>query len=72
MSDEINLKDIQIDFIKFHKMVFLFNDLETGWTIKKKGDAYIFSKNHEGKKEVLLDSYLKRFMQQNLNLENLL
>ena len=72
MSDEINLKDIQIDFIKFHKMVFLFNDLETGWTIKKKGDAYIFSKNHEGKKEVFLDSYLKRFMQQNLNLENLL
>jgi len=72
MSDEINLKDIQIDFIKFHKMVFLFNALETGWTIKKKGDAYIFSKNHEGKKEVFLDSYLKRFMQQNLNLENLL
>ena len=71
MSDEINLKDIQIDFIKFHKMVFLFNALETGWTIKKKGDAYIFSKNHEGKKEVFLDSYLKRFMQQNLNLENL-
>ena len=72
MSDEINLKDIQIYFIKFHKMVFLFNALETGWTIKKKGDAYIFSKNHEGKKEVFLDSYLKRFMQQNLNLENLL
>ena len=72
MSDEINLKDIQIDFIKFHKMVFLFNALESGWTIKKKADSYIFSKNHEGKKEVFLDSYLKRFMQQNLNLENLL
>jgi hypothetical protein len=72
MSNEINLKDIQIDFIKFHKMVFLFNALESGWTIKKKDNAYIFSKNHEGKKEVYLDSYLKRFMQQNLNLENLL
>jgi hypothetical protein len=68
----INLKDIQIDFIKFHKMVFLFNALESGWTIKKKNNAYIFSKNHEGKKEVFLDSYLKRFMQQNLELENLL
>jgi len=72
MFVEINLKDIQIDFIKFHKMVFLFNGLENGWTIKKNNNAYIFSKPHEGKKEVFLDTYLKRFMQRNLNLENLI
>ena len=72
MSDEINLKDIQIDFIKFHKMVFLFNGLENGWTIKKNNNAYIFSKPHEGMNEVFLDTYLKRFMQRNLNLENLI
>jgi len=53
-------------------MVFLFNGLENGWTIKKNNNAYIFSKPHEGKKEVFLDTYLKRFMQRNLNLENLI
>ena len=53
-------------------MAFVFNALENGWTIKKKKDLYIFSKNHEGKKEVYLDNYLKRFMKQNFNINNLL
>ena len=37
-------------------MIFLFNCLENGWKIKKKDTYYVFSKNHEGKKEILLDS----------------
>jgi len=53
-------------------MAFVFNALENGWAIKKKEDLYIFSKNHEGKKEVYLDNYLKRFMKQNFNINNLL
>ena len=43
-----------------------FNALEKGWSIKKKGERFVFSKNHEGKKEVFLDSYLKRFIHTNL------
>ncbi len=42
-----------------------------GWTINKKNDCYIFKKNHEGKKEVYLDDYLRRFMKDNFNLEKL-
>ena len=34
-------------------------------------DCYIFKKNHEGKKEVYLDDYLRRFMKDNFNLEKL-
>ena len=55
-----------------HKMAFLYNALENGWCIKKKNNAYIFTKNHEGKKEVYLDNYLKRFMKENFEISKIL
>lgn len=58
---------LTIDRIKFQKMIFLYNALEDGWSIKKRNDAYVFTKNHEGKKEVLHESYLLNFMK-NINL----
>tara|TARA_B100000686_G_C16332790_1_gene733970 strand:- start:345 stop:566 length:222 start_codon:yes stop_codon:yes gene_type:complete len=57
-----------INLIKFQKMSFLYNALENGWKVKKKGKSYVFTKNHEGKKEVFLDSYLKRFMMRNFDI----
>ena len=63
---DINAYD-NLDILKKTKMMFIFNALEKGWKIKKKDDRYIFSKNNEGKKEVFLDSYLKRFIESNIN-----
>jgi hypothetical protein len=63
---------LKIDNLTFQKMVFLHNALNDGWTIKKRKESYIFTKNHEGKKEVFLDSYLISFMKYNLDLNNLL
>lgn len=67
---EINLENINIyddaDIVKKTKMVLLFNALEKGWTIKKKNNSYIFTKNHEGKKEILMNNYIKRFIETNL------
>ena len=40
-----NEHNVEIDKIKFQKMVFLFNALDSGWSIKKKKDSYIFTKN---------------------------
>jgi hypothetical protein len=65
-------KDLNIDFVKFQKMMFLFNAIDDGWTIKKKDDSYIFKKNHEGKKEVFLETYLNTFMKDNLDIKKLL
>jgi hypothetical protein len=48
-------------------MVFIYNALENGWTLNKKKNLYIFNKKHEGKKEVLLDDYLRRFMVKNFD-----
>jgi hypothetical protein len=63
-----NKKDITLENEQFHKMVFLYNALNDGWKIKKKKDLYIFTKNHEGKKEILHDSYLLTFMKSNSDL----
>lgn len=65
---DLENEDLKIDAIKFQKMVLLFNSIEQGWSIKKRGDSYVFTKNHEGKKEVLEDAYLMKFMKTNLDL----
>jgi hypothetical protein len=64
-------EDLKIDAIKFQKMLLLFNSIEQGWSVKKRGETYVFSKNHEGKKEVLEDTYLKKFMKTNLDLNKI-
>jgi len=63
---------IKVDNIKFQKMLFLYNAVNEGWSIKKKNESYIFTKNHEGKKEIFLDSYLVSFMKSNLDMNKLL
>ena len=75
----INIKNIEgtnynikIENIKFQKMLFLFNAINDGWSIKKRKDSYIFTKNHEGKKEIFDEGYLSIFMKDNLNINNLL
>ena len=73
--EQININKIDkndIDKTTLHKMILLFNALEEGWTIKRNDDSYVFSKNHEGKKEILLDSYLLKFMKANLDLSKIL
>ena len=72
MEIAINSSDLKINMVQLQKMAFLYNALENGWMIKKKKDCYVFSKNHEGKKEVYLDSYLKRFMKENIDLNNII
>jgi len=64
--------ELEIDKIKFQKMVFLYNALDNGWSIKKRNDSYIFTKNHEGKKEVFDEAYLSIFMKENVNINNIL
>ena len=68
----IDEQQVEIDKLKFKKMIFLYNALDNGWSIKKRKDSYIFTKNHEGKKEVFDENYLAIFMKDNLNINNLL
>ena len=64
--------NVKVDIIKFQKMLLLFNSIEQGWSVKNRNDSYVFSKNHEGKKEVLEDTYLMKFMKTNLDLNKII
>ena len=72
-----SLKDLEnsnfkIDAIKFQKMLLLYNSIEQGWSVKKQNSSYVFSKRHEGKKEVLEDTDLLKFMKTNLDLNKII
>lgn len=51
--------------LQYKKLTFLFNALEKGWTVKKVGDSYIFTKKHEGKREIFRENYLETFIYSN-------
>ena len=67
----MDVQNIHVNLIKLQKMAFLYNALEDGWKIKKKDNYYVFTKNHENKKEIYLDSYLKRFMVENMDINKI-
>ncbi len=70
-------EDGGIDPILVQKMVFVYNALNDGWTVQKKGEnKYEFTKNMENeseemKQEINLDDYLRKFLRFNMNIENL-
>ncbi len=65
-------KTSNIDRETLCKMTLIYNSLEKGWSVKKREKSYIFTKNHEGRKEVFSEDYLKRFMKGGLDIENLI
>ncbi len=67
-----NRLDVKLDKIKFQKMLFLYNALNEGWTVNKKKESYIFVKNHEDKKEIMLEGYLATFISQNFDINKIL
>jgi len=69
---DLENKNFKLDGITFQKMLLLFNALEDGWTIKKRNDSYVFLKNHEGKREILDESYLSRFMKANFDINKII
>ena len=72
LKDLENNVDFKVDAIKFQKMLLLYNTIEQGWSVKKRNDSYVFTKNHENKKEVLDDSYLMKFMKTSLDLNKII
>jgi hypothetical protein len=73
MSDVI-YKDLQVtnqikvDKPQLQKMTFIMNALEKGWSVKKHNESYIFTKKHENRKEIFMESYLEKFIMTNMSL----
>lgn len=52
------------------KTTFIINALENGWRVEKKGSRYVFTKKHEGQKEIYMEDYLENFIKMNLSCTN--
>ena len=61
-------QNIEVDCIKLQKMAFIFNAVQSGWKVSMKDDSYVFTKKHEGKKEIYLDTYVKSFIEKNMDI----
>jgi hypothetical protein len=64
-----NISNISLDHITVQKMVFVFNSLNDGWTVRKIEDNKFEFIKDKGriKKEILLDEFIKT----NLDINNL-
>jgi hypothetical protein len=62
---------LEMEKKKFHKMMFIVNAIENGWTVKKndESDSYIFTKKHENRREIFQSDYLEKFVQKNAALD---
>jgi len=56
---------IEMEAKQYHKIMFIQNALNSGWTIKKRQNSYIFTKKHENLREVFQESYLEKFILKN-------
>ena len=63
---------LEVDVVQIHKMAFVYNAVNDGWKVEKKEGKYVFSKKHEGKKEIYLDSYLEKFVSNNVDISKLM
>ncbi len=62
----MTIKEMQI---LMQKMIFIYNAIMSGWTVKLVGEnKFQFKqKRINMKQEVLLDDYLRKFVRENMN-----
>jgi len=65
--------DENIEILEFQKMIFIYNALKSGWSVKMlEAGKFEFKKSNANlKTEVFLDDYLKKFIEDNLEIESL-
>jgi hypothetical protein len=73
MEDELMVElseNNTVDIITLHKMIFIYNAVMNGWTVKKGGqDNFEFTKelDEHAKREVNLSNYIKNFILHSLH-----
>jgi hypothetical protein len=67
-----NGNKFSIENIQFKKMLFIYNAVNNGWSVKKEDELYIFKKGHDRKKEFFKEDFLASFMGKNFNIETLI
>jgi hypothetical protein len=62
---------ISPDVFRLQKMIFVFNAVLSGWTVRMVDDDKFEFKRDRENQEVNLDNYLKNFIIENLNVDNI-
>jgi hypothetical protein len=65
----IDMENIAINKSKFQIMNFILNAIDSGWSVTKNDDKYVFKKKHEGRREVFMADYLEKFIDANMDLD---
>jgi hypothetical protein len=50
-----------------NKLIFIYNAIEKGWSVRKKGKVYIFSRKHNNDCKYLKSSYIYEFIKSNIS-----
>ena len=61
MNIVVNIPPIHVGN-DINKMIFIYNALEKGWTVKKRGGKYFFKKKHNNESGYFKSSYIKDFV----------
>ena len=60
---------METDIVQIQKMVFVFNAILAGWTVRMIDENTFEFKKDRQNQEVNLDSYLRRFVLHNLSID---
>ena len=75
-SDNIDhiVNKLNIDINSLYKMNFIYNAIQNGWEVKKlENNKFEFKNfNKEIRKEFYLESFLDKFVENHLTIENLI
>jgi len=64
---------MDINEITLKKMIFVYNAIESGWSVTKTDEnTFIFKKPHLNDKSIFLDTYLTDFITQNFDIQHIL
>ena len=54
------------------KMIFIYNALLSGWSVSMiENNKFEFRRNIEKEDEISIDTYLKKFIEYNMNIDNI-
>ena len=71
MSSEDKKINVNSEVLNFQKILFIYNTLLSGWTVRLKcDDTFEFKRNNENQ-EVNLNDYVKKFIVENLDINNI-
>ena len=66
---DVYMENVILGRSQFQKMNFIITAIDSGWSVTKTEDKYIFKKKHEGRQEIFKADYLEKFIEANMDLE---